>query len=136
MCNLLCMSTQQTEHHVPVFDLADRMRKALREAEVGVQEMADYLDVGRNTVSTWINGRVTPSTQTQRLWAMRCGVPLRWLQTGETGDPEEGLGKSGEDVRHQGLEPRTRWFGGFVTSSARVVLFPQRDPAAPLRRSA
>jgi transcriptional regulator with XRE-family HTH domain len=64
---------------VPEWDTADRMRKALREAGIGVQEIADYLGVARNTVSTWINGRIEPSTQTLRLWALRCGVPYGWL---------------------------------------------------------
>ena len=61
---------------VPQFTRGDRMRIALRHAGVGVQEMADYLGVGRNTVSTWINDRITPSRQTVMLWAMRCGVPV------------------------------------------------------------
>lgn len=67
---------------VPQWDLADRMRKALREADIGVQEMADYLGVARNTVSTWINGRIIPGAQTQRLWALRCGVPYEWIRDG------------------------------------------------------
>lgn len=69
---------------VPQWDLADRMRKSLREAKVGVGEMAGYLDVERNTVGSWINGRITPRTQTLRLWALRCGVPYEWLVTGAT----------------------------------------------------
>ncbi len=73
---------------VPEFDLADRMRKALRTSGVGVQEMADYLGVARNTVSTWINGRIVPDTRTLRLWALRTGVPFEWLERGEvTPDP-------------------------------------------------
>ena len=59
------------------------MRKSLRTSGVGVQEMADYLGVARNTVSTWINGRIEPSTQTIRLWALRTGVPYEWLRDGE-----------------------------------------------------
>lgn len=35
---------------IPEWDLADRMRKSLRHSGVGVQEMADYLGVARNTV--------------------------------------------------------------------------------------
>lgn len=66
----------------PPWDVADRMRKSLRHADIGVQEMAVYLGVARNTVSTWINGRIDPSTQTLRLWALRCGVPYDWLQNG------------------------------------------------------
>lgn len=68
---------------VPEFDLADRMRKALRASDTGVQEIADYLGVVRNTVSNWINGKITPSKQTLRLWALRTGVDFDWLQTGE-----------------------------------------------------
>jgi transcriptional regulator with XRE-family HTH domain len=64
---------------IPEWDLADRMRKSLRESGGGVQEMADYLDVSRTAVSSWINGRIRPTTQTLRLWAMRTGVPYEWL---------------------------------------------------------
>ena len=88
---------------VPTWDTADRMRKALRVAGVGVGEMADYLGVTPSTVSTWINGKFRPNLQTLRLWSIRTGVPLEWLQTGE--------------VRHQGLEPRTRW----LAASPRVA---------------
>lgn len=55
------------------------MRKALRQAGISPGEMAAYLGVGGNTVSTWINGRITPSVQTLRLWALRTGVSLEWL---------------------------------------------------------
>ena len=67
---------------IPTWDLADRMRKSLRHANISVQEIADYLGVARNTVSTWINGRIEPSTQTLRLWAMRTGVDYEWLRDG------------------------------------------------------
>ena len=93
------------------WDVADRMRKALRISDVGVQELADYLGVARNTVSTWINGRITPSTQTLRLVALRTGVPYEWLRDGKTpadgpGGPDDGGGV----VRREGIEPPTRWF--------------------------
>lgn len=79
---------------VPQFDLADRMRKALRTSGVGVSEMAEYLGVTRTTAGNWINGRITPSKQSQRLWAMRTGVPFVWLETGESPqqlDADEGF---------------------------------------------
>ena len=66
-------------HDVPQWDMADRMRKSLRHADIGVQEIADYLGVARNTVSTWINGKITPGAQTLRLWSIRCGVSYDWL---------------------------------------------------------
>ena len=58
------------------------MRRALRKEHMGVQEMADYLGVARNTVSTWINDRIHPGEQTLRLWSIRTGVPLEWLKHG------------------------------------------------------
>ncbi|WP_419222911.1 helix-turn-helix domain-containing protein [Gordonia sp. CPCC 206044] len=59
--------------------------------------MADYLDVSRNTVGTWINGRIDPSVQALRLWALRTGVAYDWLRNGTT--PEGGLGGGGECAR-------------------------------------
>jgi transcriptional regulator with XRE-family HTH domain len=77
---------------VPEWDLADRLGKSLREAKMSVQQMADYLEVHRNTVSAWTNGRTPPGPQTIRLWAMRTGVPYRWLRDGKT--PPDGDGGS------------------------------------------
>ena len=70
---------------IPEWDLADRMRKSLRESEFSAGEMAEYLGVGRTTVSTWLNGHVEPRLQTLRLWALRTGVPFEWLCDGHPG---------------------------------------------------
>ena len=99
MCAIVVHMTQE---RVPEFTQGDRMRLALRDSGTSVQAMADYLDVGRSTVSTWLNGRIRPGKQTLRLWALHTGVPLEWLETGV--------------VRHQGLEPRTRWLPSTRTS--------------------
>lgn len=79
------------------FDLADRLAKSLRVAKVGKAEMAVYLGVTRNTVGNYVNGRTIPDLRTLRLWAMRCGVPLVWLQTGETPPPSDGGVPVGEE---------------------------------------
>ena len=76
------MSEVSPDGVVPQWDVADRLRKALRQSGLGVQEMADYLGVARTSVSNWINGRIVPSTQTLMLWAMRCGVSYEWLAGG------------------------------------------------------
>lgn len=73
------MSEQPAPLDAPPWDVADRMRKALRHAGIGVQEMADYLGVSRTSASNWINGRIAPSTQTLRLWALRTGTSYDWL---------------------------------------------------------
>ncbi|MCU1529161.1 MAG: hypothetical protein JWP75_2924 [Frondihabitans sp.] len=101
------MSIAPNERPELAFDLADRMRKALRIADIGVAEMADYLDVSRNAAGSWINGRIKPKRQTLILWAMRTGVPLEWLTNGET--PPAGTEGVSDDavVRPKGLEPPT-----------------------------
>ncbi len=86
------------------FDLADRMRKSLRVADIGVQEMADYLEVQRATVGRWINGHTSPSTATVKLWALRTGVPYEWLRG--TVKPRPAV-PNGADVRPEGFEPPT-----------------------------
>src|SRR5215469_3400813 len=77
------MSESETVLPGPQWDMADRLRKALRHSGVGVSEMAAYLGVSRESVSNWINGRIHPSVQTLRLWALRCGVSYDWLTDGD-----------------------------------------------------
>jgi transcriptional regulator with XRE-family HTH domain len=121
LCNPLCMTTQSSDLLVPEFDLADRMRKALRISNVGVQEIADYLGVARNTVSTWINGRIEPSTQTLRLWALRCGVSYEWLRSGESaGEPSN----DPSEVQLPRLDSNQQPFDDGATSP--------RNPARPI----
>nr|DAS46746.1 MAG TPA: helix-turn-helix domain protein [Bacteriophage sp.] len=91
------------------FELHDRLRKAMEVAHVSNVDMAEYLGVSKFTISRYINGAQTPALGILRLWSMRTGAPLEWLQTGKTpgGDDPDG----GNVVGYQGLEPRTRWFG-------------------------
>lgn len=91
---------------VPQFKLHHRLGLALEEAGVGVQEMADYLDVSRESVSRWINGRGVVKRSILRLWALRTGVDLVWLETGL--------------ARSEGLEPPTFWL--VVARAVRRVL--------------
>jgi len=60
---------------------------------------------GNWAVGNGINGRNKPGRPELIVWAMRTGVPLGWLQNGESPHPEP---DGGLVVRHQGLEPRTR----------------------------
>lgn len=107
------------------WDVADRMRKALRVSKVGVQEMAEYLDVERGTVSTWINGRIGPKTQTLRLFALKTGVPFEWLRTGQV---------SGSNGPDDGGTASTRGYGIFP--GQRVVgLRPSVFASAPNERA-
>ena len=71
------------------WDVADRLRKSLRASGVSVGDMADYLEVHRNSVGAWLNDRTRPDHRTLMLWAMRTGVPLPWLEHGESPDDAE-----------------------------------------------
>ncbi|MFF7683117.1 helix-turn-helix domain-containing protein [Microbacterium sp. NPDC007973] len=67
------------------FDLGDRLDKALRVAGVSTAEMADTLDVSRNTIGNYTSGRTRPSRLQIREWAARTGAPVQWLETGMVG---------------------------------------------------
>jgi len=75
------------------FDQADRLRRALRVAQISVQDMAAYLQVSRNTVTAWINGRARPRRRDLAAFAMRTGFPIEWLEFGQMpgGDGGDGL---------------------------------------------
>lgn len=100
MCNARCMSEQLTTEsgRIPSWTLGDRMAKSLKSAKVTREAMAAYLDVSLGTVSTWTGDRIRPSKQTLRLWALRTGVPLEWLQTGQTHESPHPAGPEGGDV--------------------------------------
>src|SRR5260370_200200 len=105
--------TEQQDGEIPDWDLADRMRKSLRHAGMTPGQMAVYLGVGGNTVSTWINGRIEPSFQTLRLWSLRTGVDLeRLLERAAAGR----AGPGGERVG--GVVGRGGGVGGVVGGGA------------------
>lgn len=106
--------------HVPKWDMADRMRKSLRDAGIGVQDMADYLEISRNTVGNYINGHTPPPGPVLRLWAMRCGVPYEWLRLG--GDPLD-------SPRGGGATPGIT--AGILRILAPKTVVPQRRSALP-----
>ncbi len=83
-----------TDHGVvPEWDMADRLNKSLRVAKMSAQQMADHLEVHRNTVSSWLNGRGTPKKPQLIAWALRVGLPFEWLRDGT--EPEQPDGPDG-----------------------------------------
>lgn len=62
-------------------------------------DMAEYLGIARETISTWLNGKHKPSRSNVKLWALRTGVPYAWIVEQEPGDPN--------GVHPPGLEPGT-----------------------------
>ena len=75
-------------------DLADRLAKSLQVAGLSVADMADYMEVHRNSVGAWLNRRSQPRPANIRLWALRTGVPYQWLRHGTW--PEDQFEESGQ----------------------------------------
>lgn len=73
------------DYIVPEWTLGDRLRKALEASDTPVQEIADYLDVNRNTISRWIHDKSPVKRSTLIIWAATTGVDPDWLETGTAG---------------------------------------------------
>ncbi|WP_130866646.1 helix-turn-helix domain-containing protein [Acidipropionibacterium timonense] len=83
------MTTQPREVQVPVWTQADRLRKAREFAGLDQTELADAMGVSRASISASERGLSQPRRLTVRAWAMACGVPASWLETGQAPHPED-----------------------------------------------
>ena len=99
------MTTATEPGQIPQWTMADRLRKARDHARLSQLELAEAIGVSRNSVSSYETGAVQPRRIVLNAWSLTTGVPLGWIVNGEMPSDDDG-------VRHQGLEPRTRWFGG------------------------
>lgn len=72
------------------FDLLDRLRKAMRISGKDAGDLAVDLGVHRNTIGNYLNGRTPIDRRTVVAWAVCTGVPLEWLETGQTTGPNGG----------------------------------------------
>lgn len=62
--------------------LGDRLGKSLKYAGMSQAEMAEFLEVHRNTISGYVSGRTKMLPAIMRLWAAKTNVPLEWLRDG------------------------------------------------------
>ncbi len=85
LCDHEVMSKAEKTQQADAWDwtLGDRMKKSLRVSGMSRDDMAEYLGVAPATVSTWMNDHIHPSTQTQRLWALKTGARYEWLKSGK-----------------------------------------------------
>lgn len=92
----MTMQTAGDDRYKQPFE--SRLRQALDYAGVSVADLAEELDVHRNTVGAWINGRNRPRRRDLRLIAVRTGFALEWLETGKAPTPKGGgqMGRLGE----------------------------------------
>lgn len=84
------------------FDLPDRLGKSLQVSGLSVADMAEYLDVHRNTIGGWLHRRIKPSTQTVRLWALRTGVSYDWIRNGDDAVHPRDAARRDDQVRPGG----------------------------------
>ena len=90
------------------FDQADRIRRALRVSGVSVQDLADALEVSRNTVGNWINGHGPVRVSHLMAIAAITGAPFAWLKDGNS--PSATADGLDLVVHPPGLEPGTHCF--------------------------
>jgi transcriptional regulator with XRE-family HTH domain len=84
---MVTMTTRRTTPDVGAPDglqqtLGDRLSKSLKYAGMSHQDMAEYLEVHRNSVGAWCTDRNRIMPAILRLWAQRVGLPLEWLREG------------------------------------------------------
>ena len=79
------MNTTQT----PVFPQHYRLRLAMEQAGLDIDGMAAEIGMHRNSVLNYVSGRTRPNGAALRLWAMRTGVALEWLQMRDA-QPDDG----------------------------------------------
>lgn len=93
------------------WDQHDRLQKALRVSGHTAGSLAEALGVHRNTIGNYLSGRTPIDKRTLMAWAMACGVPIAWLETGTV--PGRGGGRGpGEGLpRHDSnVEPFGQMF--------------------------
>jgi len=90
------MTSAYDQGQVPNFEMRHRLQLAREFAGLGRGELADRMEISRNSVINAETGRTTPRKIVLNAWAMACGVPVTWILTGEQpGDhpgPTSGLG--------------------------------------------
>lgn len=109
MANMAHMTHSVASGFVPEWVVGDRVRKVREVKGLSQGELAEMIGMARTTVARIEQGVTVPRRSVLMAIAMATGVDRAWLETGETpagNDPD-----GGGVVRHQGLEPRTRWFG-------------------------
>lgn len=85
--SMVTMTTRKTTPAVEAPDelqqsLGDRLSKSLKYANMSHQEMAEFLEVHRNSVGAWCTDRNRVMPAILRLWSQRVGLPLEWLREG------------------------------------------------------
>ena len=65
-----------------MWTMLDRLRKARESAGLLKEELAERLEVSRNTIGNYESGKVRPQPVVVKMWALVTGVPVEWIRTG------------------------------------------------------
>lgn len=84
---------------MPPIEVRHRLRIAREFAGLEQDQLAERIGVSRNTVGNAEKGRGKPRKITLNAWALACGVPVSWIETGVVkqspdGDDPSRLGES------------------------------------------
>ncbi|MGP3702108.1 helix-turn-helix transcriptional regulator [Corynebacterium diphtheriae] len=90
---------------VPEIGIRHRIAIARDVAGMKQVDLASAIGVSRSTVASIEQGVREPRRGEVIAISFATGVSLQWLETGKT--PAGNDPRGGEEVRHQGLEPRT-----------------------------
>lgn len=85
------------------FGLGDRLAKSLHVAGISTTEMATELEMSRATISNYLNDHTKPKRLYLKMWALKTGVPLEWLETGRL--PEDPETEKAPTPKGESLEP-------------------------------
>ena len=113
---------------IPQWTIADRLRKAREMTGMDQGQFAEHAGLSRTGVNAAEGGKTTPRRSTLKLWALASGVPLHWIETGETPSPGGEVVSGG--ARPEGFEPPTFWLGSTGSRPAVIPLRSRRAPAA------
>ena len=90
------MTSAYEQGIVPTIEIRHRLRIAREFAGYERDQLADAIEVSRNTIGNAESGRARPRKIMINAWALACGVPVSWIMTGEPSSdhpgPSSGLG--------------------------------------------
>lgn len=77
------MTSAYDQGQIPDFQMRHRLQLAREYAGLSRGELAERMEISRNSVINAETGRTTPRKLMLNAWALACGVPVSWIITGK-----------------------------------------------------
>lgn len=107
MTTLQLVTNRSSRNH----DITLRIKERMGRGDLTKTNLADVTGLSRPTISRRLSGGIWQLDELEAV-AEALHINWNWLMTGEgNAENPHPEGPDGGTVRHQGLEPRTRWFG-------------------------